>query len=98
MSRRIPGWLESTRMLPLVASDVGNHGSSRGLTPPLDFVNLNTIRGDKEIAVEFQPHLNSGLWSVYLEDCAMRYEEPPQDFDTRVRHGDGTILTPDERS
>ena len=42
-------------------------------------VTINPIRGDKETRVEFQPHLNSGLWPVYLTECDMRYVEPPTD-------------------
>ncbi len=70
----------SSRMTPRVPRHVGNHGSSRGLTfDDLSFT-MNTIRGDKEFRLEeIQPHLNSGLWPVYLEELEMRYEDPPTD-------------------
>ena len=51
----------------------------RSLTSRDANVTMNTIRGDKETRVEFQPHLNSGLWPVYLEELEMRYEDPPTD-------------------
>jgi len=50
-----------------VSRDVGDQGSSRGLTTPNDSVTINPIRGDEEFEVKIQPHLNSGLWSVYIE-------------------------------
>ena len=67
-------------MLPRVASDVGNHGSSRGLTFEDRSFTMNTIRGDKEIRVEFQPQLfEPALWAQHLKDCDMRFVPPPTD-------------------
>ena len=66
-------------MSPRVSRDVGNHGSSRGLTFEDQSFTINTIRGDSESVVEIQPHLNSGLWPVYLEMCEMQYNLPPRD-------------------
>ena len=51
----------------------------RMLTSPEDSVTINTIRGDREFEVEIQPHLNSGLWSVYLEELEMREVQAPTD-------------------
>ena len=65
-------------MMPLVASDVGNMDICTVLTSASDFVTINPNRGDKEFQLEIQPHLNSGLWPVYL-DMLMRSQLPPSD-------------------
>ena len=49
------------------------------LTSPEVSVNVNTIRGDQEFMKEIQPHLNAGLWPVYLRECDFRYVPPPTD-------------------
>ena len=51
----------------------------RGLTFDDQSFTINTIRGDSESVVEIQPHLNAGLWPVYLEQCDMQYRPPPSD-------------------
>ncbi len=51
----------------------------RRLTSPVQNVTINTIRGDSESVVEIQPHLNSGLWPVYMEQCEMQFVPPPTD-------------------
>ncbi len=63
----------STRMSPRVPRHVGSNGHFPDLTTPLQNVTINPIEGDKEFHLEIQPHLNAGLWPVYLamED---RYE------------------------
>ena len=62
-----------------VASDVGKHGQTSCLTSGGSSVNVNHIRGDTEFHAEIQPHLNSGLWPIYLEECDMRFVPPPTD-------------------
>ena len=66
-------------MTPRVPRHVGKQGLLQGLTTADRSVTVNTIRGDKETRLEFQPHLNSGLWPIYLAECAMRYEPAPTD-------------------
>jgi len=47
------------------------------------------IRGDKGISNEIQPHLNSGLWAVYLEDTRMNEMKPtpPEEIGPREAPG-----------
>ena len=49
------------------------------LTAPVKNVTITTMKGDSESEVEIQPHLNSGLWPIYLEMCDMLFEQPPRD-------------------
>ena len=51
----------------------------RRLTFPESSVNINPIRGDQEFMKEIQPHLNVGLWPIYLAECELRYVDPPVD-------------------
>jgi len=69
----------SSRMTPLVPRHVGDPGFPGGLTQAFHSVTINPIRGDKGISIEIQPHLNAGLWPVYLEELEMRYEDAPTD-------------------
>ena len=62
-----------------VPRNVGKQGNSRRLTSGDCSVTINPNRGDKETRPEFQPHLNEGLWAVYLEEFSMRDEPPPTD-------------------
>ncbi len=55
-----------------------NRDKAAGLTIPNRSVTINPIRGDKEFQLEIQPHLNAGLWPVYLEQ-SMRSLPPPTD-------------------
>ncbi len=64
---------------PRVSRDVGKKGHSRFLTTLDENVTINTIRGDSESVVKIPPHLDSGLWPVYLEEMQMRYEPAPTD-------------------
>ena len=66
-------------MLPRVPRHVENHGSSRGLTFEQQSFTINTIRGDSDSVVKNQPHLDEGLWPVYLTECDMRFVPPPTD-------------------
>jgi len=52
------------------------------LTRSFQNVTINPNRGDKETQIEFQPHLNAGLWPGYLEQCEMEFMKeniPPSD-------------------
>ena len=69
----------STGKLPRVPRDVESHGSSRGLTFGDRSFTINTIRGDSDFVVENQPHLNEGLWAVYLAESEMIVNKPPTD-------------------
>ena len=52
----------------------------RTLTSLRENVTINPIEGDSESVVQIPPHLNSGLWSVYLEEYeSMRETQPPTD-------------------
>ncbi len=51
----------------------------RSLTALDENVTINPNRGDQESHLEIQPHLNSGLWPVYLTECEMRFVPPPTD-------------------
>ena len=46
-------------------------------------VTINPIEGDQEFMKEIQPHLNAGLWPVYLAQAAsleeLRPVDPPTD-------------------
>ena len=68
-----------SRMMTRVPRHVGDPAKPRGLTSASDSFTINTIRGDQEFHLEIQPHLNSGLWPVYLEECDMRFTPPPTD-------------------
>ncbi len=84
----------SSRMMPRVPRYVGStKGLQDQLTIPLQNVTINTIRGDKESIVrqndeEIQPHLNSGLWAVYLEEAELRPLPLPEDPEKREAPGD----------
>ncbi len=58
---------------------VGSKGRFLDLTRLFKNVTINPIEGDKETRLEFQPHLNAGLWPVYLEQCDMQFVPPPTD-------------------
>ena len=70
---------EISRMTTRAASSVDSKGRFSSLTRLFKNVTINPIEGDKESRLEIQPHLNSGLWPGYIEECAMRYELPPTD-------------------
>ena len=44
-------------------------------------VTINPIEGDQEFMKEIQPHLNAGLWPVYLAQAEreMTFTPPPTD-------------------
>ena len=59
----------SSRKMPRVPRDVDSTESvDKGLTTPFQNVTINPNRGDKETRLEFQPHLNSGLWRIYIDN------------------------------
>ena len=63
-----------------VLNHVENTGQMYRLTSASEFVTVSTIRGDADSRpIENQPHLNSGLWPVYLEEADMRYEPVDRD-------------------
>ena len=67
-------------MKPRVSRDVDStRPGTKGLTMPLQNVNVKPIRGDQEFMKEIQPHLNAGLWPVYLAQADARWEDPPSD-------------------
>jgi len=70
-----------TRRPPHV--DVG----SKELTCSSRSVTINPIEGDKEFPLEIQPHLNAGLWPVYLEMSDMRFVPPPVEREKREAPG-----------
>ncbi len=77
-----------TKLLGAESSGMRGHASrevqfdlldQRTLTAPMKNVTITTMKGDSESEVEIQPHLNSGLWPIYLEMCDMLFEQPPRD-------------------
>ena len=56
-----------------------NTGQMNRLTSSRKKFTINPIEGDKEFQLEIQPHLNAGLWPVYLEMAEMQWNEPPTD-------------------
>ncbi len=65
---------------------VGSNGRARAqafhdLTRLFKNVTINPIEGDQEFMKEIQPHLNTGLWPVYLAQAERELKpiEPPTD-------------------
>ena len=83
---RMRGHARVDSMLPLL--------DQRSLTAPRKNVTINTIRGDTEFTMEIQPHLNTGLWPVYLAQAdSMRPLPLPEDPEKREAP-DGNIPKP----
>jgi len=88
----------NTRMLSRVSRDVGSAASSdrAGLTTPFQNVTINPIEGDQVfMTLEKQPHLNAGLWSVYLAQADLRELPLPEDPEKREAPGDANKPTPE---
>ncbi len=64
--------------------------SSAELTTPLQNVTINSMKGDKVfMPLEKQPHLNSGLWPIYLAQAdSLRPLPLPEDPEKREAPGD----------
>ncbi len=73
---------EISRTTTRGASTVGSNGNILDLTRLVKNVTINPIRGDQEFMKEIQPHLNAGLWPVYLAQATrdeLRPVDPPTD-------------------
>jgi len=70
----------NSRMMSRVPRHVGSTLlSAEGLTTPFQNVTINPNRGDQEFMKEIQPHLNVGLWPIYLAQCELEFHLPPID-------------------
>ena len=72
---------EISRTTTRVPRHVGSNGRFCNLTRLFKNVTINPIEGDQESMKEIQPHLNAGLWPVYLAQAEREvvWVPPPTD-------------------